>query len=161
MAKTKKSLVSQRLQRPHKASRVLIVNAQRSLAISEPTVKKILRLLMKTYNVSSREVVVHFVSRQKIQAIHKRFFNDPTATDCITLPYNEEQLLGELFICPEVARTYAKKAGLNPYDELMLYIVHGFLHLMGFKDQTAAEQKRMRTEETKCLKNCLKEEIRL
>lgn len=134
-----------------------VTNSQCALPISDFSVKKVVRHLMEAYQVRCQEIAVHFVSRPKIQALHKRFFQDGTATDCITLPYSSPEeashCLGEIFICPEVALTYAKRHGLDPYKELTLYLVHGFLHLMGFKDKTAAQRQQMRAEERKCLEH--------
>lgn len=139
----------------HQSHKVVICNSQNSLSISTCSVRKLVRYLLSAYAVRPREIVIYFVSRPKIQALHKRFFQDPSATDCITLPYNpphaEADFLGEIFICPEVACTYAKRNALDPYQELTLYLVHGFLHLMGFKDYTPRQQEKMRQEEAKCL----------
>lgn len=134
---------------------LIVNNSQRSLSLSEDSVKSVLHHLMEMYSVRCHGVAVHLVSRPKIQALHKRFFTIPTATDCITLPYSEPNenapFLGEIFLCPEVACTYAKRHHMDPYAELTLYLVHSFLHLMGFTDKTPAQKKRMQTEEAKCL----------
>jgi probable rRNA maturation factor len=100
--------------------------------------------------ISCRELSVYFVTEQRITQLHEEFFNDPTPTDCITFPIDED-FLGELFICPKTAQIYAAKHHLNPYEETSLYVVHGILHLLGYDDLTPAKRRTMRKKEKKCM----------
>lgn len=84
--------------------------------------------------------------------MHAKYFADPSPTDCMTFPIDPPDqklciVLGEIFVCPEVAVEKGKEIGEDPFDECALYIVHGLLHLLGFKDRTEDEQKQMRAEE--------------
>jgi probable rRNA maturation factor len=90
--------------------------------------------VLKTYEANCEEVNVHLVSKKTITKLHEDFFQDPTPTDCITFPFAEDSLLGEIFICPEVAIEYANKYKKDPHQETSLYIVHALLHLLGFDD---------------------------
>lgn len=126
-------------------------NQQRSFEIPEQLFQKSLALLAKKYHVKCSACLVVFASRQKIQALHKQFFNDPTLTDCMTFPCDSPDekggFLGEIYVCPYTASAYVKKHGGSFNDELLLYAVHGFLHLIGMKDDTPAAQEAMRAEE--------------
>ena len=99
-----------------------------------------------------KEIFFYFVSKREISRLHDQFFSDPTPTDCITFPMGDGDILGEVFICPEVALEYAKKAKLDLYTEISLYAVHGFLHLVGFRDLKSLDKKKMRLAEKRCLK---------
>ncbi len=92
---------------------------------------------------------VHFVGKKKIAEIHSDFFNDPSPTDCITFPYKDPEFLGEVFVCPQVAKEYVEKHGGDLLSEITLYIVHGFLHLLGYDDQTDEDRQKMRRAEKK------------
>lgn len=130
-----------------------IVSSQRKIPISHKSVKDVVFFLARHYEVQLEEITVHFVGKKKICALHKRFFEDPTPTDCITLPYEnrENSLLGEIFICPEVAKEYTSKKEEDLYREITLYVIHGFLHLLGFIDTIPKEKKKMRQQEKKML----------
>lgn len=97
-------------------------------------------------------MALSFVGKAKISSLHAQFFDDPSPTDCITFPIREPEFLGEVFVCPQVASEYVKSHGGNLYEELTLYVVHGFLHLLGFDDIEPADRKKMRAEEKKWLK---------
>ncbi len=101
-------------------------------------------------NVDAQEIGIYFVSEKAIGELHDQFFQDPTPTDCISFPIDKTHL-GEIFVCPAVALAYAKKKKLDPYQETLLYLVHGFLHLIGFDDLKETERKAMRKMEKKCM----------
>ena len=69
--------------------------------------------------------------------VHDDFLGDPTETDVITFPY------GEILICPAVAREQAPGYGLDVEHEVLLYALHGLLHLAGYDDITPTEARRM------------------
>jgi probable rRNA maturation factor len=89
--------------------------------------------------------------------LHKEYFNDPTPTDCISFPIDNEEdgykLMGDVVVCPLVAKTYARTKKLDVGEELSLYIVHGLLHLIGYDDIDSRDRKVMRSAERRHLKN--------
>jgi len=145
MAKTPKLPASPRPQFDN-----IVVNSQRIVAISVPAAKRVIEFLLE--KSGKRGMVLSFVGKAKISSLHAQFFDDPTPTDCITFPIREPQFLGEVFVCPQVAKEYVEEHGGNIYEEITLYVVHGFLHLLGLDDTTAAARKKMRAEEKKWLK---------
>ncbi len=64
----------------------------------------------------------------------------------------DQEILGSVFVCPEVAQDYAKSKGLCPHRETILYVIHGLLHLLGYDDISQKERTRMRKKERLCLK---------
>ena len=58
-------------------------------------------------------------------------------------------LEGEVVVGAEVARREARRYGWTPHDELLLYVVHGLLHLVGY-DDAAGRRAEMRRGSGKC-----------
>lgn len=91
--------------------------------------------------------------------MHKDFFQDSSPTDCISFPYDDSAeeddqsycFLGEVFVCPATAIEYVEKKGINVYEEVMLYIVHGLLHLLGFDDLEKSDRRKMRYQEKRAM----------
>ena len=51
-------------------------------------------------------------------------------------------------VSAEMAATTAREVGYDPADELVLYLVHGLLHLCGYDDRTTeGDADRMRCRE--------------
>lgn len=67
-----------------------------------------------------------------ISRVHGEFLNDPTPTDVITFHH------GEVLISADTASRQAKAHGQAFERELLLYAIHGLLHLHGHEDHTPA-----------------------
>jgi probable rRNA maturation factor len=84
--------------------------------------------------------------------VHGDFLGDPTETDVITFPY------GEILVCPAVARDRVAEYGLKLEEEVLLYCLHGLLHLAGYDDKTPALAKEMANAQERLLKQVLEEQ---
>ncbi len=122
--------------------------------------------LLKFLDVTCDEIAIHFVSKRQIAKLHAIYFQDPTPTDTISFPLDNEIFhphlghhLGEVFVCPAVAQEYAKERELNSYLEATLYLVHGILHLIGYDDLTPKDKRKMRQKEKACMKHLQKEQV--
>ncbi len=139
--------------------KISIHNTQRDLPLSAPHVRKVVSFLFNALKISTDEIIIHFVSEAKICRLHKDYFNDPSSTDCITFPLDSplhqkktDRILGEAFICPKTALTYAKRLRIDPYEELYRYLVHCILHMIGYDDIHPNERAKMKRKERTCLK---------
>lgn len=131
---------------------IAIYNTQKRFSIDEKAVAKLVTNVISAEARTCHEVAVHFVGTRRICSLHAQYFDDPSVTDCISFPIdNEEQgpysVLGEVFVCPETAFNYVKRHGGELYEEISLYIVHGLLHLLGYDDIAEADQLIMRQRE--------------
>ena len=77
------------------------------------------------------EVEISLVDDPTIADVHMRFMDVAGATDVITFDH------GELHISVETAQSQACEFGNDFERELMLYVVHGLLHLAGHEDASA------------------------
>jgi len=94
-----------------------------------------------------------FCSDEYLLEINRKFLDHDTYTDIITfdLTGENELLTGEIYISTERVADNAEKFGTAYIEELHRVIFHGALHLCGFKDKSAADKKKMREMEDKCL----------
>ncbi|MFH1066468.1 MAG: rRNA maturation RNase YbeY [bacterium] len=93
-------------------------------------------------------VEVILVTPRRIAALHEEFLDNPMPTDVITFHH------GEIFVCPEIAEK--QRGQLSLHNEVLTYIIHGFLHLCGQKDHSLKEFKAMRREQERVLKKVLR-----
>ena len=83
------------------------------------------------------EIEVSLVDDPTIADLHVRFMNVPGPTDVITFQH------GEIIISVDTATRQAAEHG-NPLDrELLLYGIHGLLHLAGYEDGEDSSRRRM------------------
>lgn len=83
------------------------------------------------------EIEISVVSDERIAAVHGQFMDDPTPTDVITFHH------GEILVSWDTARQRAAEFDHPPMRELLLYVIHGLLHLNGHDDHEAHDRRRM------------------
>lgn len=83
------------------------------------------------------EVSVAIVSDRRMAALHEKFMNQAGPTDVLTFDH------GEIVISADTASRNAQVFRNPVARELLLYVVHGLLHLHGFDDGTPADRRKM------------------
>lgn len=137
---------------------VQVIQDQSLFTINLTSVEALVLDFTSFHNVKFDEATVHFVDTPTICKLHEEFFDDPSTTDCISFPMDDEdeegyRVLGDVFVCPETAQNYVKTSGGDLYHEITLYTIHGLLHLLGYDDIEEEDQKTMRSEEARYLKH--------
>jgi len=100
------------------------------------------------------ELCIKLVDEDTIAQLNERWMEKTGPTDVLAFPMDElrpglvnedpeEGVLGDLVVCPEVARRQAEEAGHPVGDELELLTVHGILHLLGYDHAEPEEHKEM------------------
>ena len=122
------------------------------------------------------ELSVIFVDEQAITDLHERFLDEPGPTDVLAFPLADDvapggrqpdeggrgpgappdptdlpRVLGDVVVCPTVAKRQAEERGLAVDDELALLVVHGVLHLLDYDHAAPAEAERMKRRERELL----------
>lgn len=94
------------------------------------------------------EISYIFCSDEFLHKMNVEHLNHDTLTDIITFDYCEENFInGEMFISIDRIKDNAKDFGVSFEDELHRVMVHGVMHLCGYKDKTSEDQKVMSEKE--------------
>ncbi len=95
------------------------------------------------------EIGVRVTSDLVIHQINRDHLQHDFPTDVISFAYDAAtpRIEGELVVSVDTARQRAAEVGWSAADELLLYVVHGTLHITGMDDHNAADRKRMRAAE--------------
>lgn len=81
--------------------------------------------------------------------LNHEYLNHDTLTDIITFPYSSDPIEAEIYISVERTGENAASYGSgNELEELCRVIVHGLLHMCGYKDKTDAEKAVMSSKES-------------
>ena len=98
------------------------------------------------------ELSLVFLTDRALAQLHADFLADPTTTDVITFEGDSALgTAGEICVSVDTAATYAKTAQRDFSGELLLYVVHGWLHLAGYDDLQPAKKRIMRRAEARAL----------
>ncbi len=103
--------------------------------------------------VPAGEFSVTFLTDPALARLHADYLDDPTTTDVITFE-GDESLghAGDVCVSADTALAYAEKHGLAFDEELLRYVIHGWLHLAGYDDLQPGKKRRMRAAEERALK---------
>ena len=111
---------------------------------------QIANFLYKHFNFPEDSLLSIILTNERdMEKINNEFLKHEGTTDVITFDYQEQQIeeIGEIYICLEVVEQQAKDFS-NSFDkELLLYLVHGMLHLIGLEDKAEEEKIVMRAAE--------------
>ena len=100
------------------------------------------------FPIEPGDLSVVFVSDEQISEIHAKFLDIETPTDVITFQADTQmQSAGEIIVSVDHALSRAKDLDVCFSRELCLYLLHGWLHLSGYNDQSESERVKMRTAE--------------
>lgn len=103
--------------------------------------------------VQVANISIHLCDNKFIREHNREFLNHNYATDIITFDNSVGNTIsGELLISLERVKENALEYGSNERDELNRVIIHGILHLIGYKDSNQKEIDRMIAAEERALK---------
>lgn len=95
-----------------------------------------------------KELSLIFCSDEYLLAVNRQYLQHDTYTDIITFDYGEsDTIAGDIFISIERIKENAARLQLSETDELHRVIIHGVLHLLGYKDKSPAEKSLMTAKE--------------
>lgn len=94
-----------------------------------------------------------FCSDPYILKINRDFLQHDYFTDIITFDHasDEDTIVSDIFISVDRIEENAKNYQASFEEELHRVMIHGVLHLLGFKDKTTKQKQQMRQQENQCL----------
>ena len=115
-------------------------------------VSKWINDVIKLHQKKLGNVSYIFCSNQYILELNQQYLNHNYFTDIITFDYcSDNKVEGDIFISIDTVLDNSHRFKTNFNDELLRVRIHGVLHLVGFSDKTAKQQKQMRVLEDEAL----------
>ena len=98
-------------------------------------VRKLIRKVFRHFKVRNAVVEIEIVGDYRIKNLNYKFLKRNRITDCISFDLSEKnRYLYLIVVNAQKAKREAKKRRIKSQTELLLYIVHGLLHNLGFND---------------------------
>lgn len=145
--------------------RTFILNHQNDLDISEERVRELVHFVMDAEQCNSDTSIV-LLKKAEIKSLNRQYLDEERPTDVLAFPLQEQDssadvddLLGEVMVCPAVARSKAAEHGHPPKHEMYLYLIHGLLHLLGYDDKTEEDAEKMSTRQEELLDTFLNQKV--
>ncbi len=129
------------------AIEVEISDTQAHLRVDRSALVRLVERVLTAENRASASISIALVDDATIRGLNRAHLGHDWATDVISFPLSDPEepaLAGELVVSAEMAVAVAAERGLEPGDELRLYVVHGLLHLCGYDDLDETDALLMR-----------------
>ncbi|MEX2110075.1 MAG: rRNA maturation RNase YbeY [Gemmatimonadaceae bacterium] len=109
----------------------------RRLNISRGRVREAAVAALDAEKVRDAMISITFVGRAAISALNHRYLGHAGPTDVISFGLERigkaRAVVGDIYICPEVARANARRQNVRPGEELLRLVIHGTLHVLGYE----------------------------
>ena len=132
---------------------VEVNNGQDKMAIDISSLKDAIYAVLMGEGIRSAYISLALVADETMHELNVRFLQHDETTDVLSFPMDSvgECFQGEIVANAEMAMRVASRFDWTSASELMLYVVHGILHLAGYDDQTIEARNQMRKKEREYL----------
>ena len=132
---------------------VELVDRQTIIEIDAERIQRVARSILQRHGPQRTQLSIAVVDDPTIHELNRRYLEHDYPTDVLSfvLESDEQFLDGEVIVSAETAQREAPAYRNTPQDELLLYVIHGVLHLVGFDDQTLEQRRRMEEEQRRVL----------
>ena len=133
-----------------------IANQQSQLAVDQDVLQQVAQAILHDHGPPTCRVSIAIVDDPTIHALNRQYLQHDYATDVLSfvLEQTTELLEGEIVVSSDTAQAQAREYQWTAAQELLLYVIHGLLHLVGFDDQSDTQRAEMRCAEQTYLKQC-------
>jgi probable rRNA maturation factor len=100
------------------------------IPLARARVAALARATLRAERVTEALISIAFVTRAAIARLNRRYLGHGGPTDVIAFAFGDP-LVGDVYICPDVARRNARALGVGVREELARLVIHGVLHVIG------------------------------
>lgn len=144
--------------RPGKPT-VLISSSQKAIRVPRKKLRELVQFVARSEGVRLAEIDIAVVDNRRIASLNRSYLGHAGATDVISFDLSDGTTAGisaQIVVCGDVAARQGALRGCGPQRELMLYVVHGLLHLMHYDDMNIRASVVMQARQEELLERFLK-----
>lgn len=148
-----KTLTNDQPSEPLPLITIEVTSQQSILPIDAKRLEAAVREVLLEAEITTGEISIAVVDDPTMHELNRKHLNHDYPTDVLSFCLEESpgQLKGEVVVSADTAIENARDYGWSPESELLLYVLHGTLHLVGFRDKGDAETLAMREAESRHL----------
>ena len=129
---------------------VNISSSQTAVRVPRKKIAALVEFVARSEGARVEEADIAVVTARELARLNRRYLNRCGATDVLSFDLSGphgDRIVVQLVLCGDVAVREARLRGLGPQRELLLYVVHGLLHVLGHDDASAPPEKMHAREE--------------
>jgi probable rRNA maturation factor len=135
--------------------RIEISDEQSILVLDHRRLVDAIERVLRGEAVVEADISLAIIDDARIRELNARYLNHDYATDVLSflLDSGPGYVEGEIIVSAEMAVARSAEFGWSAADELLLYVVHGTLHLVGYDDHELDDRAKMRAREERYAKD--------
>lgn len=134
-------------------------NDQKVIDINMVYLNKVTKDLVRILGYSDEKVNIVILDNESISALNKKYLDKKGPTDVLAFSMKEgkedfvtnNEVLGDIAVSAEMAKQRSNELEVDFQKELLLYIIHGVLHLIGYEDNKPSSKSKMKEKEKELL----------
>lgn len=130
-----------------------VTNEQSRVPVDQRRLRAAIGSILADAGIKDATISVALVDDPTIHELNRRYLDHDYPTDVLSFVLEEGPgtVEGEVIVSGDTAARSAPGYGWQAEDELLLYVIHGTLHLVGYDDKSPADAARMRQAESRYL----------
>ena len=134
-----------------------VVRRSAAKALSDRKIREAVEHVLRRHRVGACDLEVVILGAVGMRRLNERWLGHEGSTDAITFDLGDgtvgrpHRAVGQVNVCWSIAERQARRRGVRPEAELLLYVVHGLLHLLGYDDKGSEAAGRMHRKEDELL----------
>ena len=143
---------------PHFSTLIQVRSEAGCFRISAARLRASASEILRSLGRKNTGLGIFLVDDRGIRVLIRDYLGHDWPTDVIALDYGKNRIfkaspfLGDIAISLETAKREAKRRGISIREEVHLYLCHGILHLLGYRDHNKKERSRMWRKQSEILK---------
>ena len=125
---------------------IQIKNLQKIKRINQVKFARIIKKVLGRLDLENKHISIVLCGNTFIKKLNQQYFDRDFSTDVISFNLEDKfsrGLLGEVVVSVPMAISNSKVYRTTWKKEIVLYIIHGILHILGYRDYTKEETKVM------------------
>ncbi|MFH1856291.1 MAG: rRNA maturation RNase YbeY [Candidatus Omnitrophota bacterium] len=144
---------------------IYISNIQKTTRLPRKKIKLWAEEILNMLKIKNQVLSLLFIDDKEIKKLNKIYRDKNSATDVLAFSMREgrfsgvnPEILGDVVISIETARRRARERKITTLKETLLYLIHGILHLLGYRDDSDKEKEKMKAKEKEIFSKLWNEE---
>ncbi|MEC7918458.1 MAG: rRNA maturation RNase YbeY [Candidatus Neomarinimicrobiota bacterium] len=132
-----------------------ISQTQDSYQYHSKAIKDLCKLVLNDTSYESISIEIIFCDDNHLSKLKMKYFNEDVLTDVLAFPIKNDAVLeSEIYISYDRALANSKEFDVSLNNEIVRLIVHGLLHLLGYRDDNAESKKIMFDKQESIVESC-------
>ena len=136
---------------------ITVEDLQKRIPLKPQAILRAAKKILRHEKVKTADLSIVIVPDSRIKLLNKKYLNEVHPTDVLSFDFlseerNPKQISGEVIISADTAVRNARIYHTSVHQEVLLYVVHGILHLLCYDDHDGEDIRKMRGKEEVLMK---------